>query len=199
VRVGELGVDLISLAGHKLYAPKGVGALYVRPGLELAPVLRGAGQEHGVRPGTENVAGIVGLGAACALAGETLDAEEARLRALGAELLERLQRAIPGVLLNGPFAERLPNTVNVSFPGVSGNALLDRCPELAASTGAACHEGGAEEPSGVLAAMGLERSRALGAVRLTLGRGTTAAQVEQAVAALGRAHGELAAAGGGSC
>ena len=184
-RVDELGVDLLSLAGHKLYAPKGIGALYVRRGTRLAPVLLGAGHERGLRPGTENVAAIVALGQACALARRDLAAEAARERTLRDELWESLRAAIPGLRLNGHREHRLPNTLNVSFPGVRGNAVLGAAPELAASTGSACHEGG-ETPSAVLSAMGLDAATALGAVRLSLGRGTTREQVTTAASALVR-------------
>jgi cysteine desulfurase len=177
VRVRHLGVDLLSVAGHKLYAPKGVGALYVRRGVELAPLLVGAGHEHGLRPGTENVAGIAGLGEACALAREGLVVEAARQRALRDRLEGRLAPA--GFVVHGAAAERLPNTVNGRFPGVRGSALLARVPEIAASTGSACHAG-EERASAALTAMGIPDADALGAVRLTLGRWTTDEDVDRA-------------------
>jgi cysteine desulfurase len=130
-RVDELGVDLLSIAGHKLYAPKGVGALFVRRGVRLSPVLLGAGHERGLRPGTENVASIVGLGAACALAAADLDDEANRERQLRDELWNTLRAAIPDVSLNGHPTERLPNTLNVSFPDVRGSAILAAAPEVA--------------------------------------------------------------------
>jgi len=186
VQVDGLGIDLLSVAGHKLYAPKGVGALYVRRGTPIRPLLLGAGHERGLRPGTENVAEIVGLGRACALALEDMEEEAARVWALRDDLWARLQAEIPGVQLNGHPSERLPNTLNVSFPGVWGNAILAAAPEIAASTGSACHEEG-ESPSGVLVAMGIDPERALGAVRLSLGRGTIREHVENAAKALVRA------------
>ncbi|HPC83328.1 MAG TPA: cysteine desulfurase family protein [Thermoanaerobaculaceae bacterium] len=186
VRVEELGVDLLSLAGHKLYAPKGVGALYVRSGVPVSPVLLGAGHERGVRPGTENVASIVGLGAACALAEATLAAETERQLELRDRLWTVLRSAIPGIRLNGHPTERLPNTLNVSFPGTRGSTVLAAAPEVAASTGSACHEGG-ERPSAVLTAMGLDPATALGAVRLSVGRSTTREQIDLAAHALLRA------------
>ncbi len=186
VRVDELGVDLLSIAGHKLYAPKGVGALYVRRGTPLRPVLLGAGHECGLRPGTENVASIAGLGMACEIARRTLADEIGRVRDLRDRLWERLKQQVPGLRLHGHPTDRLPNTLNVGFPGVRGNALLDRAPELAASTGSACHEGG-ESPSEILLAMGLGESDALGAVRLSLGRSTRERDVDEAAAALVRA------------
>lgn len=182
-RVGELDVDLLTIAGHKLYAPKGVGALYVRRGLALAPVLLGAGHERGLRPGTENVAGIVGLGAACAIARRTMDAAAARQRVLRDRLWEMLAAGVPGLRLNGHPTDRLPNTLNVGFPGVRGAVVLAGAPEVAATTGSACHEG-SEMPSAVLTAMGLPAAVALGAVRLSLGRSTTEADLTRAAGAL---------------
>ncbi|MCB9759993.1 MAG: cysteine desulfurase [Alphaproteobacteria bacterium] len=179
VDVDALGVDLLTVAGHKLYAPKGVGALYVRTGSPLAPMLLGGGQERGVRPGTENVASIVGLGAACAIAATDLEAEGQRQRALRDILHARLAAAIPGLALNGPAEARLPNTLNLRFPGVNGRALLARASGLVASTGAACHAEG-EQASAVIRAMGVPEAEALGSVRLSLGRGTREAQVTQA-------------------
>src|SRR5450830_282365 len=191
VQVDELGVDLLSVAGHKLYAPKGVGALYLRRGSPLRPLLLGAGHERGLRPGTENVASIVGLGQACAWARADLETEAARVRTLRDDVWALLRAEIPNIRLNGHPSERLPNTLNVSFPGVWGSAILAAAPELAASTGSACHAGG-ETPSEVLLAMGLDPSIALGAVRLSLGRGTTKQQVAEAAEALVRAYREVA-------
>jgi cysteine desulfurase len=176
VEVDALGVDLLTIAGHKLYAPKGIGALYVRRGVALTPLLAGAGQEHGRRPGTENVAFMVGLGTACRIAATRLDTDAIRIGALAGQLLVELQRAVPDLVLVGHPDARLPNTLNVLFPGVSGRALLAVCPQVAASTGSACHAD-SEEPSAVLTALGIDRDAALGAVRLSLGRATTAADV----------------------
>jgi cysteine desulfurase len=186
VDVGELGVDLLSVAGHKLYAPKGVGALYVRRGIPIQPVLLGAGHERGVRPGTENIPYIVGLGKACELAARGMEAEATRIQALRDELWKLLRAEVRGIRLNGHATERLPNTLNVSFSGVLGSAVLAAAPEVAASTGSACHEGG-ESPSGVLLAMGLDSEIALGAGRLSLGRGTTEEDVRDAARYLIRA------------
>ncbi|TMC04989.1 MAG: cysteine desulfurase [Chloroflexi bacterium] len=181
-RVDELGADLLTVAAHKLYGPKGVGALYVRDGVSLDPVLRGAGQERGLRPGTENVAGITGLGAACAAAAEAHAAGETdRVAALRDRLWQALRA--DGWRRNGHPTEVLPNTLNVSADGADGMELLARAPEVAASTGSACHTG-RTEPSPVLAAMGVPEARALGAVRLSLGRSTTEADVDAAAAAL---------------
>lgn len=183
VAVDALGVDLLTIAGHKLYAPKGVGALYLRVGTPIVPIRYGAGQEHGLRPGTENVPHIVGLGAAAALANDRLPDGADRLRERRDDLHRRLAVAIPGLVLNGHPSERLPNTLHLSFPGVSGRALLERTPEIAASVGSACHEEG-DAVSGVLAAMGLTAERARGAVRLSLGEPTTMDEIARAAGAL---------------
>jgi cysteine desulfurase len=187
VAVDELGVDLLTVVGHKLYAPKGVGALYVRQGVALAPVILGGGQERGLRAGTENVALIVALGVAAALAAERLAADGPRLRVLRDRLHRRLVERLAGaVQLNGHPTQRLPNTLNVGIDGVIGQQLLAATPELAASMGSACHAAD-PEPSGVLLAMGLPRERALGALRLTLGRWTTQAEVDSAASLLATA------------
>jgi cysteine desulfurase len=195
VCVKDLGVDLLTIAGHKLYAPKGVGALFVRSGVRLPPLVVGAGQEHGLRPGTENVAFIVGLGAASAIASRVLQASRRRMAELSAALLRQLQRQVPGLELVGDPERRLPNTLNVLFPGASGRAVLDACPQVLASTGSACHAG-SEEPSAVLAALGLPRGAALGAVRLSLGRSTAEAEIERAASELTRAWRRVRAASG---
>lgn len=186
VRVNDLGVDLLSVAGHKLYAPKGVGALYVRHGTRLVPFALGAGHEGGVRPGTENVASIVGLGAACAAASRDLELVAHRTRRLRDLLWNRITSAISGVVMNGAPDLRLPNTLNLRFPEVSGAALLTFAPEIAASTGSACHDGH-ETASAVIVAMGVTPQEAVGSVRLTLGRGSTESDVERASVALVRA------------
>jgi cysteine desulfurase len=183
VDVGGLGVDLLTVAGHKLYAPKGVGALYVRRGTPLAPVTGGAGHERGLRPGTENVASIVGLGAACTAARLSLHAESERVRALRERLWAALKAGVAGIRLNGHPTDRLPNTLNVLFPGVSSSRLLETAAEVAASAGSACHEGG-ETVSSVLLAMGVGPIEGLGAVRLSLGRPTTESQVDAAAESL---------------
>jgi cysteine desulfurase len=186
VDVEALDVDLLSVAGHKLYAPKGVGALFVRRGTPLAPFALGAGHERGIRPGTENVASIVGLGVASDIARRDLSAWTARVRELRDQFWMLLRDRIPGLVLNGHVSERLPNTLNVRFPGVSGTALLAATPEIAASTGSACHDGH-ESPSVVILAMGIPAAEAIGSVRLTLGRGTTREEVTRAAEALSRA------------
>jgi cysteine desulfurase len=184
VDVAELGIDLLTVTGHKMYAPKGIGALYVRPGTSLDPLIHGAGHEHGLRAGTENVPYIVGLGAACALAARRLTAGSDRdIVRLRDRLHTALRCAVPGLTLNGHPEQRLPNTVNVSFPQRDGEDLLARTPTVAAATGSACHSG-RTEPSAVLTAMGLDAQRSLGAVRLSLGYDTTTADVDAAAAGL---------------
>lgn len=187
VRVDELGVDLLTVAGHKLYAPKGVGALFVRSGVRLEPVIYGGGQEYGLRGGTENVAFVAALGQAAAIANAELSASEARLRGLRDRLQRCLEESLAGrVHLNGHPTERLPNTLNVSIDGLVGGELLAATPQIAAATGSACHETDSG-PSGVLLAMGLPAERARSAVRLTLGRWTTEDEVEEAARVLSAA------------
>jgi cysteine desulfurase len=176
LNVRELGVDLLSVASHKLYAPKGVGALYVRRGTPMVPFVLGAGHERGLRPGTENVAAIVGFGMACEIACSDMESVAARVVALRDDLWQRLESAVPGVKLNGHRTLRLPNTLNVRFPRASGNTILQGAPAIAAATGSACHAGG-ESASAVILAMGIAPEDAVGSIRLTLGRGTTAADI----------------------
>ncbi len=184
VQVDELGVDLLTIAGHKLYAPKGIGALYVREGIQLEPVIYGGGQEGGRRAGTENIAYMVALGTACALAKEQLGVSQARLQHLRDSLQQALEERLPGMIhLNGHSTLRLPNTLNISVDRVIGEEVLAATPGIASSTGSACHEG-STEPSAVLMAMGLSRNRALGALRLTLGRWSTEEEIEQAAVLL---------------
>jgi cysteine desulfurase len=187
IDVKELGVDLLTLAGHKLYAPKGVGALYVRRGTKLEPLLHGAGHEGGRRAGTENVPYLVALGAACEAARESLPAATGQLRGLRDRLWKRLRGALgERVVLNGHPQLRLPNTLNVGFVGHVGAELLAAVPEVAASTGSACHEGSVVQ-SPVLCAMGVPPEVGRGSVRLSVGRFTTPEEVDQAADALVRA------------
>jgi cysteine desulfurase len=184
VDVDALGVDLLTVVGHKMYAPKGIGALYVRVRTRLDPIVHGAGHEHGLRAGTENVPYIAGLGAAASLAARRLaDGRHEEMQRLRDRLHAALQAAVPDLALNGHPTLRLPNTLNVSFPGCDGEELLARTPTIAAATGSACHSG-RTEPSTVLTAMGLDAPRALAAVRLSLGYDTTAEEIDAAVAAL---------------
>lgn len=189
--VDRLGVDLLTVVGHKMYAPKGAAALYVRHGVPLEPVVYGGGQEHGLRAGTENVALAVALGAAAQIAAaELLDGTPDRIAALRERLHHTLADALPGrVHLNGPAERRLPNTLNISIDGTLGHELLAAAPQIAASTGSACHSG-THTASPVLTAMGLPDARALAAVRLTLGRWTTDTDIDTAAAVLIKAAAE---------
>ncbi|MBB5808936.1 cysteine sulfinate desulfinase/cysteine desulfurase-like protein [Saccharothrix ecbatanensis] len=175
------GVDLLTVVGHKMYAPKGIGALWIRPGVTLEPLIYGGGQDHRLRAGTENVALAVALGTAAQLATDDLaSGGHHRIRDLRDRLHHRLTADLGGrVLLNGPVNARLPNTLNVSISGIAGHTLLAATPGIAASTGSACHSG-THEPSPVLTAMGLDTDRALSALRLALGRWNTSADIDHA-------------------
>jgi cysteine desulfurase len=181
VDVNKLNVDLLTVAGHKIYAPKGVGALYIREGTSIDSFVHGAGQEMGRRAGTENVPYMVGLGTACEIARKALPASAKRLRVLRdklhASILEGVGRE--RVRLNGHPENRLPNTLNISLGGIVGEQFLSEIPEIAASTGSACHSG-SFEPSEVLLQMGLSKKEALGALRLSLGRWTNNEEIETA-------------------
>ncbi|MCA9122771.1 MAG: cysteine desulfurase [Planctomycetaceae bacterium] len=178
--VEELGVDMLTIAGHKLYAPKGVGALYVRQGVALEPYTHGAAHEGGLRPGTENTAFIVALGHACFLAGKAVEDASDRMADLRDRLAMKLRDAIGSELtINGARAERLPNTLSVNFPDVSGGELLARTPEIAASTGSACHAG-LTKLSPTLAAIRLAPDRARGTVRLSVGWYTSEEDIDRA-------------------
>ena len=190
-RVDELGVDLLTIAGHKLYAPKGVGALYVRRGVTLEPLIHGAGHESGRRAGTESILLAAALGEACELAADLRPLEETR------RLRDRLWDGLrtrfgEGVVLNGHPTDRLPNTLNVSFVGRVGADILAALDGVAASTGAACHADSVEL-SPVLRAMGVEPRVGMGAVRLSLGRMTTQGEVDDVLDRVDRA---VAAAAG---
>jgi len=184
VNVDQLGADLLTIAGHKLYAPKGIGALYVRSGVVLDTFVHGAGQEGGRRAGTENVPYIAGLGAACRRARELLPTAAPRMAALRDRLWQRLSNSLgEAVVMNGHASNRLPNTLNASFVGLVGAELLAAVPEVAASTGSACHDGRVSI-SPVLAAMGVDPVVAGGAVRFSLGRSTSEEDVDRAAAAI---------------
>ncbi len=195
VDVEDLGVDLMSLSAHKCYGPKGVGALYIRRRprrVRPEPLLYGGGQEWGLRSGTLNVPGIVGFGRAAALTAGSLPEEGERLRKLRDSLWRGISSRIPGARLNGHPERRLPNTLNVSFPGVRAGDLLAEMPEVAASAGSACASA-SPEPSHVLRAMGLEEDVTLSSIRLSLGRFTTQDEVEKAVKHLARSASMLRA------
>ena len=184
-RVDDLGVDLLSLAGHKVYAPKGIGALYVRRGTVLEPLIHGAGHERGRRAGTESALLAAALGKACEIAKS--EADNSQIQRLRDHFWRRLQAEFgERVVLNGHPKMRLPNTLNVSFIGANGADVLTRVPEIAASTGAACHAG-ETRMSPVLAAMGAAAEVGLGAIRFSLGRATTSEDIDRAVEGLLRA------------
>jgi cysteine desulfurase len=182
IDVNQFQLDLLSLSGHKLYAPKGIGALYVRGGTRLRQLLYGGHHQRGFRPGTENVAGIVGFGKAAELARNSLANDAKRLSALRDQLEHGLSHRIPQSRINGGRAPRTPNTTNLVFPGVEGEALLIALDlkGLACSTGAACSSG-AVEPSHVLTAIGLPPEEARASLRFSLGRHTTQADVDFAL------------------
>jgi cysteine desulfurase len=184
-RLDDLGVDLLTIAGHKLYAPKGIGALYIRTGIELEPLIHGAGHEGGRRAGTECALLAAALGQACVLARDLSPMQA--VEALRDRFWTKLQAHFGnGVVLNGHPDQRLPNTLSVSFPGQVGAEILDRIPEVAASTGSACHSGQIEL-SPVLEAMGVAPEVGMGAIRFSLGRDTTGQDVDAVVSALEQA------------
>ena len=192
VKVDDLGVDLLSVAGHKLYAPKGIGALYIRPGIQLAKLMHGASHEQNRRAGTENVLELVGLGAACELIDRNLPAYARRM----AETRDRLETGLlayggPAVRLNGSRQQRLPNTASVSFKGRAADAILADLKRVAASAGAACHSDRVEI-SPVLAAMGVPEEYAMGTIRFSTGRYTTTEEIDAALTELRAALGNTA-------
>jgi cysteine desulfurase len=184
INVRDLGVDLLTIAGHKMYAPQGVGALYMRRGIELEPLMHGASHESGRRAGTENVLEIVGLGVACELAMRR--AEMGSIRDLRDYFWQLLREQFgERVVLNGHPTQRLPNTLNVSFVGCQGYEVLSHVTDVAASVGSACHDG-SYELSPVLRAMGVPEAIGLGAIRFSLGWGSTREEVESVVRQLAR-------------
>lgn len=186
--VDELGVDFLSIAGHKLYAPKGIGVLYMRSGCSLEPLMHGANHESGRRAGTENVILAVALGTACAVAQADLPRYQREVRQLRDFLHQELVKRLgDDVVLNGHPEWRLPNTLHVNFRGVIGAELLDGIPEIAASTGSACHAGEVALSS-VLEAMHVSPELGMGAVRLSLGRYTTREEMERAIACIERTY-----------
>ena len=194
--VARDGIGLLSLSGHKIYGPKGVGALYVRargPNVRLCALATGGGQERDLRSGTLNVPGIAGLGAACALAASRRSADAQRLRRLGRSLLDALRDAIPDVMLNGAAVERLPGSLNLTFPGAPAARLIAKLSVLAVSTGSACSSADGR-PSPVLAAIGLDEAARAASLRICLGRDNTAEEVafaaERIVAAVREVRGE---------
>jgi len=187
VQVDALNIDLLSVAGHKLYAPKGVGVLFIRSGVEIPPLIHGASHEQGRRAGTENVLEIVGLGKACEIALRDTEHTGKHLRELRDHLQTKLQKHFSEIRLNGHPTLRLPNTLNVSLIGVPVHPLLDACPEIAVSTGSACHSDSVE-PSPVLTAMGIPAEVAVSAIRFSIGRMTTRQEIDRSVEALAAAQ-----------
>lgn len=177
VDVEKLGVDMLSIAGHKIYASKGTGALYVKEGIGLFPILQGGGQENGMRPGTENIPGIAGLGKACEAAGRSLGENQAHLARMRDRLEEGLTRLFPNLRITGNPLHRLPNTLNVCFSGLGREFQEKLFARVAASAGSACHSG-VHSISPVLRAMGVPEELARGAVRFSTGRFTTEAEID---------------------
>jgi cysteine desulfurase len=193
-RLGDIRADLVSFSGHKLYGPKGIAALVVRSGTPLSPVITGGAHERGLRAGTENVAGIVGLAEAMALAREASEAEEGRLRKMRDRLEREIGSAVPGVTVNGAGAPRMPNTSNLIFRSVDGESIvlgLD-LRDICVSTGSACSTGD-PEPSHVLRAMGLPAMEAQSSIRISLGRDTREEDIDATVSALAETVGRLRA------
>ncbi len=180
VNVLRLNVDLLTVVSHKFYGPKGIGALYMRKGTVIKPILFGASHERGLRPGTENVAGMVGLGKASALAQRELPSRVTAMEHLSTLLYAELRSSIPNIKLNGHPSKRLPNTLNISFPNISGASLLSTVKnDIAVSTGSACHAG-THTPSKVLTAMGVSDKDALSALRISLGNMNNERQIRKA-------------------
>jgi len=177
--VDQLDVDLLTVACHKFYGPKGVGALFVREGVSIEPLLHGASHERGMRGGTENTPYIVGMGQAAHLAANCIDESSESMTKLRNRLNDHLANGIPGLQVNGLKAARLPNTLSVIFPGVSGQAILKRVPEICASTGSACHSSGLVS-SATLSAMGMSAEEMEGAVRFCVGWYSSEEEVDRA-------------------
>lgn len=184
VNVNRLRTDLMTIVSHKFYGPKGIGALYKKEGVKMRPILFGASHETGLRPGTENLPSIAGLGKACELAKKDMKHRVSCLKALTIFMYKELRSQIPGIKLNGHVTKRLPNTLNLTFPKVQGSLLLERLKnDIEASTGSACHEG-KHMPSSILKAMGLSNAEALGAVRISLGKNTSERQIKRSIKAI---------------
>ena len=179
VDVNDLGVDFLTVAGHKLYAPKGIGALYIRKGQDLTPLIHGAGQEYGKRPGTENIILAAGLGAACRIAKKRLKSDYQDMETQRNRLQELLFKGLDDLVLNGHPEKRLPNTLNIAVPGIEGGLILEGLPKIMASMGAACHDR-TVKLSHVLSAMGVAPEIGMGALRFSVGRSNTFEQIEEA-------------------
>nr|MBN2277829.1 selenide, water dikinase SelD [candidate division Zixibacteria bacterium] len=185
VQVDSLGVDLLSVAGHKLYAPKGIGALYIRSGIRLEKYVHGADHERNLRAGTENVIEIVGLGEACRLIGGETEKHRQHLNRMRDRLEQGLQNKFPDIKINGHPEKRLPNTTSISFPGLEANTILAELTEVAASAGAACHSDNIDI-SAVLEAMAVPLEYAMGTIRFSAGRFTTGDEIDRAITEITR-------------
>jgi cysteine desulfurase len=192
---GAMGIDLLSLSGHKLYGPKGVGALYVRrrPRVRLAPLFSGGGQERGLRSGTLPAPLVVGLGEACRIAAAEMAADNARIAGLRERLWARLAAALPGIRQNGSAERRIAGNLNLTFPAAGAQALMAAVPDLCVSTGSACSSAEVE-PSYVLRALGVAEAHARRTLRIGIGRFTSAADIDFAADALAAAHASVASA-----
>jgi cysteine desulfurase len=192
IDVEELGVDLMSISSHKIHGPKGIGALYIRSGVQIAPLVLGGGQENGLRSGTENVANIVGFGKACQLAKENMEANSAHLKNLRDKLIQKVTTEISHVSVNGHRQNRLPNNAHFTFLGVNGEDLIIKLDEngIAASTGSACSVK-TQKASHVLAAMGFSHEQITGSLRLTVGLTNTLQEIENTVTVLKKIVAEL--------
>lgn len=192
VNVEELNVDMLSLSAHKVYGPKGIGALYVKKGVRLEPIMHGGGHEKGLRPGTENVSGIVGLGKACELAQNNLPENSKYITNLRDRLIDGVLNSVEKSYLNGHRTKRLPNNVNFRFTGIEGESLVLHLDSkgIAASTGSACSSKKLE-PSYVLTALGLEHVDAHGSLRLTLGKENTEEDINHAIKSIQETVGTL--------
>lgn len=192
IDVKKLGIDLLSISSHKINGPKGIGALYIRKGIDINPIILGGGQEHGLRSGTENVANIVGFGKACELARLNLSDNIFHMKKLRDDLVAKILREIPGVILNGHAENRLPNNAHFTFLGVAGEDLIIKLDEygIAASTGSACSVH-TQKASHVLQAMGFSHEQITGSLRLTLGLFNNPQQIDETVNILKKVTAEL--------
>ncbi|MBN2178240.1 MAG: cysteine desulfurase [Deltaproteobacteria bacterium] len=184
--VEELGVDLLSIAGHKMYAPKGIGALYIREGIGLEKFMHGAGHERNMRAGTENVPYIVGLGKACEIAKRDLTKNTSHMKKMRDRLFEGLQERLGDIRLNGHPEKCIPNTLSVGFPNIDATFLLSEMTNVAASAGSACHAG-STAISGVLGAMGVPQKYAMGTIRLSVGKMTTEDEIDRSIESICKA------------
>jgi len=194
IDVKKLGIDLLSISSHKIHGPKGIGALYIKNGIDIAPVILGGGQEHGLRSGTENVANIVGFGKACEIAKNNLDANMSYVEKLRDLLVKRVLNEIPETTLNGDFQSRLPNNAHFTFLGINGEDLIIKLDEhgIAASTGSACSVH-TQRASHVLQAMGFSHEQITGSLRLTIGIFNNENEIEETVNTLKKIVKELRA------